>query len=128
MTERPTKTGLSQPARWSTTQRNASRSASMVELRPEQLLRRLDQLLRVEGLADEGLRTALARRGVRLVELAAEHDHGNRPDAVLVLDPAQHFPAAHLGHHHVQEDQVGWTLLERFEAFLGTRGLANLVA
>src|SRR5687767_11716196 len=109
-------TGSSQPARWSTTQRKASVSTDE-KLRAEQLLRRLDQLLGVERLAEEGLRATLRGPVSRvLVHLAAEHDHRDRIDAVALAHAAQHLPAVHLRHHHVEQDQVGRLLVERREA------------
>jgi hypothetical protein len=47
---------------------------------------------------------------------------------VSLLDALQHLPAVHLGHHHVEEDQVGRLLLERGQAFLRVRRLTHLVA
>ena len=63
-----------------------------------------------------------------LVDLAAEHDHRDRADAVALVDAAQHLPAVDLGHHHVEQDQVGRLVLEGGEALLGARGLAHRVA
>src|SRR5207249_916263 len=60
------------------------------------LLGAIDQLLRIERLADEAGRAALFGFGGRaLVDLAAEHDHRDR--AVCLLDPLQHLPAVRAG-------------------------------
>ena len=60
--------------------------------------------------------------------LPGEHDHGDRADAGVLLDPAQRLPAVDLRHHHVEQDQVGRALAERREPFLGASRLADLVA
>ena len=50
------------------------------------------------------------------------------PDPVALAHAAQHFPTVHLGHHHVQQDEVGRLLLECGEPLLGAAGLAHRVA
>jgi hypothetical protein len=82
--------------------------------------------LRVERLADEGLRAA----GLRLVhrvlaDLPAEHDHLDRVDSMPFPDALQHLPAVDLRHHHVEEDQVGRLGLEGRKPFVGASGLAH---
>src|SRR4029453_12990477 len=42
--------------------------------------------------------------------------------------PPQHLPAVDLGHHHVEQDEVGRPLLEHFEPLVGTTGLTDRVA
>src|SRR5688572_18000255 len=122
------KTGSSQPARWSTTQRKTSVSTDY-KLGAQELLRRLDELLRVERLADERLCAPLGRGlGRSLVDLAAEHDHGDGVDAVALADATQHLPAVHLGHHHVEEDEIRRLLVEGSETLLRVRGLADRIA
>ena len=64
----------------------------------------------------------------RLLDLAAVHDHLDRVDAVALLDAVQHLPPVHLGHHHVEEDQVGRLVVERCETLAGTRSLAHRIA
>ena len=95
----------------------------------EKLFRGLDQLLGVEGLADEAADASGVGLGeLALVDLAAEHQHRDRADPVLLLDAAEHLPAVHARHHHVEEDQVGRLLLERAQALLGVACLADDVA
>src|SRR5690349_21560517 len=90
--DRPSKTGFSQPVRWWTTQRSRWRSAPNRSGRHD-LLRLLDERAQVERLSDEPLRAALRSLVLRrALELAAEHDDGNRADAVPLLHPAQHLP------------------------------------
>src|SRR5262249_796992 len=63
----------------------------------------------------------------RLVHLAAEHQYGNRSGAVALLDPAQHLPAVDVGHHHVEEDELGLAGLDRGEPLVGARRLLHSV-
>ena len=87
------------------------------------------ELLRVERLPQESLRSAgLGLAGLVCLDLAAEHDHLDRVDAVALPDPLEHLPAVDLGHHHVEEDQVGRLGLERLEPLLRAPRLANRVA
>ena len=72
-----------------------------------------------------------ARLGVAgraLVHLPGEHDHRDRADAGVLLDPPQRLPAVDLRHHHVEQDQVRRLLAERGECLLGATGLADEVA
>src|SRR5205085_4333621 len=124
----PSKTGFSQPARWWTTQRSRWRSAPN-RSGGHDLLRLLDQRAKVERLADEALRAAFRRFVLRCaLELAAEHDDGNRSDSVLFLYAAQHLPAVDLRHHHVEEDQIRRVVLDRLESLLGVARLDHRVA
>src|SRR5215216_2808098 len=125
MCESEMKTGSSHSVLWWTTQRS-SRVSRSVSSGGDQLLRGLDQLLWVERLADEAL-GAPRRRGPHrvLFDLAAEHDHRDRADAMPLVDPPEHLPPVHLGHHHVEEDQVGRLLLEHLQALLGAPRFAH---
>src|SRR5215204_1343237 len=126
--DREMNTSSSKPVRWWTIQRS-SRVSTLIRSGGDELLRRLDQLLRIERLAEEARRPA-RRRGLHrlLFDLAAEHDHRDRSDTVPLVNPAQHLPAVDLGHHHVEEDEVGGLLFQDLEPLLGTRGLAHRVA
>src|SRR5688572_27032568 len=96
----PTNTSSSKSVRWWTIQRS-SRVSRLIRSGGDELLGRLDQLLRVERLADEA-RRAPGGRGLQrlLLDLAAEHDHRDRADTVPFVNAAQHLPTVHLGHHH----------------------------
>src|ERR671930_390663 len=97
--ESQTKTSSRPPARWWTTQRSRWRSKPVRRSDRGDLLRLVDQLLEVEGLAEEAARAAHRRVGDRpLLDRAAEDEHRDRADAVALLDPAEHLPAVHLGH------------------------------
>src|SRR5882724_7791175 len=93
-------------------------------LRRDELLRALDQLLRIERLANETARTALLGVGGRLlVDLAGEHDHRDRP--VTLLHALEHLPAVDARHDNVEQDEVGCGVLDRSKSFVGTCRLAN---
>src|SRR5262249_13121078 len=92
-------------------------------------LRLPDELGEVDPLPDEAARPARGRLAPRrVVELAAEHEDGNRSRAVALLDPPQHLPAVDVRHHHVEEDELGLASLDRGEAFVRARGLLHVVA
>ena len=63
-----------------------------------------------------------------LVDLTAEHDDGDRFDSVALPNVAQHLPAVHLRHHHVEQDEIGRLLVQRFEPFRGACGLSDEIA
>ena len=69
---------------------------------------------------------SVASLGRVLVHLAAEHDHRDRIDAVALAHAAQHLPAVHLRHHHVEQDEVGRLLVERREALGRAAGFATV--
>src|SRR5262249_35001428 len=80
------------------------------------------------GLAEETGGAALLCGLCRaLVDLAAEHDHGNR--AVTLLDALQHPPAVDARHHHVEQDELRRLLtLHHAHSLLGSAGLQHWVA
>ncbi len=47
---------------------------------------------------------------------------------MAVLHPPQHLETVHLGHHHVEQHEVGRLCLERGEALIGAAGLADDIA
>src|SRR5439155_23741805 len=95
----------------------------------QELLGVLDQLLGIKRLADEALRAPSCRLlGGFLVDLAAEHHDRDRPDSVPLLDAPEHLPPIDLGHHHVEQDQVGRDLLQHPQSFVRAAGLAHGVA
>ena len=63
-----------------------------------------------------------------LVDLAAEHHHRDRADAVALLHPRSISQPSTLRHHHVEQDEVGRLLLERRQPLLRVRRLADGVA
>ena len=89
----------------------------------------LDQLLRIKRLPDEALRTPSGGLlGRLLVDLAAEHHDRDRADSMPFLDSPEHLPPIDLGHHHVEQDQVGRDFFRHSESFLRVAGLAHRVA
>src|SRR6266566_4277824 len=93
------------------------------------LLRLVDQLLEVERLSDERLRTARGRLHMRLlVGLAAEHHDGDRSGAVLILNLPEHFPPVDVRHHHVEQYEVRLCLRDRRKSFVRAARLTHRVA
>src|ERR671925_486741 len=124
--ESHTKTGSRTPVRWWT----STRSDPSAPSNGRDLLRLVDQLPEVERLPEEAARAAARRVHDRpLLHLPAEHDHGDRAGAEALLHLAQHLPAVDLGHHHVEQDEVGrLLLLERGQALARARRLPHGVA
>ena len=44
---------------------------------------------------------------VAFLDPARHHDHGDRGELRVLLEPAAHFPSVELGHHDIEEDHVG---------------------
>jgi hypothetical protein len=61
-----------------------------------------------------------------VVDLAAEHDHRDRPVALLQLP--QELPAVDPGHDEVEQHEVGRLVLDRRARLLGAVRLAHGVA
>ena len=62
-----------------------------------------------------------------LVVNGREHDHRYIAGLVVRLELHEHLPAVHLGHHDVEDNEVGIGLRDHVQALLSVRGQEDLV-
>ena len=108
--------------------RSSAGGACQARLSRDELLRALDQLLRVERLADEAAarRARPPRRGA-LVDLAAEHDHGDRAVALLHALRAAASRRRPASRRRAGRARGAWSSIA-CERLLAALGLADRVA
>jgi len=77
----------------------------------------IDQTLRIEGLGDVGV-CAQTQPVLPVCPpiLARQKDDGNRPRALLLLQPPADLVSIHARHEHVEHDQVGGSSATRRKA------------
>ena len=91
----------------------------VVALDPEQRPHPGEQLVVVEGLRDEVVRAGLDRLRLLLADARRDHDHRQHRGVVVRAEVGADGVAVEAGHHHVEEDQVGFLgrdELERLQA------------
>ena len=83
---------------------------------------------RVEGLRQVVRRAQLdaADHAVELVH-RRDHDHRDRPEPVVGLQPLQHLVAVQLRHHDVQQEEVERARPEKLERLAAVAAVATLV-
>src|SRR5688572_30462858 len=83
-----------------------------------------DQLARAEGLGDVIVGAKLqATHPVILLALCSEHDHGH---IAALPDGLQHFEPVEVGHHYIQQNQIGSDIAQFLNGLLTVEGLRDL--
>jgi hypothetical protein len=100
----------------------------VVALDPEQRPDAREQLVVVERLLDEVVRTRLDRLHLLVPGAGCDHDHGQHGRLFALAKPPADRITVHLGHHDVEEHDVGIRALNELKGRRAVGGRHHLVA
>src|SRR5713226_5466638 len=103
--------------------------ADIETLLPDKPSNGFNKLADRDRLGQIGLAAALADTFlVALHRKRRDRDHGNRAQLRIVLDPARHLEAGHLGKLDIHQDQIGTELADKIERLETVAGTGCLIA
>ena len=96
-------------------------------IRFERVLNGDAKLLEIQRLADEIVGAKL-ERGLHVVKLRVGRDHDDRRRVGSFLDLFENLDAAHVGHAHIEQNQVGRLVLREAQAGVSGGGFDHVIS